>query len=675
MALPIGTNLENRYEIQALLGEGGFGAVYRARDTRLDAVVAVKENFMLSPESQRQFEKEAKILAGLHHAHLPRVMDHFVIPNKGQYLVMDFVEGISLSQLLGQQVGRPLPEGQVVGWISQICDALAYLHRQTPPIIHRDIKPANIIINRDGQVMLVDFGIAKQFDPNLSTSTGARGLTPGFAPPEQYGKARTDARTDVYALGATLYTMLTGQPPPDAIERLVHQVPTPLPRQFNPTVSPMVEQAIMKAIEPTTTNRFQSIEALRQALVSPLNQGGVQGQPVGAAARPVQVERPASAPRPASVPRPQPTQSNWLFWGGVGVIAVFVLFFIYPSFNNSRVATPAPRSTPAGSVANVPATWTATSTPVPALTWTPTPEPPTDTPVPEATWTDTPTPPPAPTWTPKPKPTATPEPQAPAPDMVLVSAGEFTMGASADVGFEACKKLYIGHESDCKREWYTPEEPAHKVTLDAFYIDKYEVTNGKYAECVKAGKCTEPGEKKSFTRNSYYGNAEYNDYPVIYVDWTQAKTYCEWRGGRLPTEAEWEKAARGTDGRTYPWGNEFDGTKVNFCDKNCTYDWANKNYDDGYADTAPVGNYPSGASPYGAMDMAGNVWEWVSSEYKPYPYKADDGREDLTNVKNVKVLRGGSWGYNGDNVRAMNRYRYGTDIRDYDIGFRCVVRR
>ncbi len=258
--------------------------------------------------------------------------------------------------------------------------------------------------------------------------------------------------------------------------------------------------------------------------------------------------------------------------------------------------------------------------------------------------------------------------------MLLIPGGPFIMGENADIGLAECKKLYYQPEQ-CQRSLFENEEPSYTVILPDFYIDKYEVTNAQYAECVSAGKCTAPVDKKSFTQNSYYGNAEYNNYPVIYVDWSQAKGYCAWRGGRLPTEAEWEKSARGTDGRQYSWGNEFNGTKVNFCDKNCTFDWANKNYDDGYADTAPVGSYPQGASPYGVHDMAGNVWEWVSSEYRPYPYRDNDGREDLTNVKNVKVLRGGSWNNNGNNVRAMNRDSPGTGNRYNDIGFRCVVRR
>ena len=203
--------LNNRYRIVKLLGQGGFGAVYRAWDLNLDHQRAIKENLDTSPQAQRQFKREAQILDVLVHPNLPRVIDHFIVPNQGQYLVMDFVEWQDLGEML---MNGPLPEARVLPWIIQVCDALIYLHSQNPPVIHRDIKPGNIKITPDGRAILVDFGISKVYDPTLSTTVGARAVTPGYSPPEQYGKGATDARSDMYALGATLYHLLTGQAPP-----------------------------------------------------------------------------------------------------------------------------------------------------------------------------------------------------------------------------------------------------------------------------------------------------------------------------------------------------------------------------------------------------------------------------------------------------------------------------
>ena len=183
--------------------------MYRAWDLNLDHPRAIKENLDTSPQAQRQFKREAQILDQLVHPNLPRVIDHFIIPNQGQYLVMDSVEGEDLKEKLDKASG-PLPESQVLIWIEQICEALTYLHLQNPPIIHRDIKPANIRITPKGQPMLVDFGIAKEFNPAQSTTKGARAVTSGYSPPEQYGRGTTDAKSDIYALGAALYHLLTG---------------------------------------------------------------------------------------------------------------------------------------------------------------------------------------------------------------------------------------------------------------------------------------------------------------------------------------------------------------------------------------------------------------------------------------------------------------------------------
>lgn len=188
--------LANRYRIVKLLGQGGFGAVYRAWDISLSHPCAIKENLETSSVAQRQFAREAQILANLSHPNLPHVTDHFVILGQVQYLVMDFIEGENLQEIL-DRLGGPLPEDQAIFWIKQVCDALTYLHSQNPPVIHRDLKPANIKIDPTGKAVLVDFGIAKIFDPSQGTTVGARGVTPGFSPPEQYGQGGTDPRSDV----------------------------------------------------------------------------------------------------------------------------------------------------------------------------------------------------------------------------------------------------------------------------------------------------------------------------------------------------------------------------------------------------------------------------------------------------------------------------------------------
>ena len=256
-----------RYRIDNILGRGGMGAVYRAWDQNLDIPVAIKENLDATADAHKQFNREATILARLSHPNLPRVTDYFFIPEQGQYLVMDFVEGEDLQSML-DRLDR-LPEPQVLNWISQVCDALAYLHSQPSPIIHRDIKPANIRIRQDGRAMLVDFGIAKLYDPHKATTVGAKAVTPGYSPPEQYGGGSTDVRSDIYSLGATLYTLLTGEVPPESVKRMTGREDLSPPHEFNQQISPQIEQAILRSTEISTDKRFQSIQELQKALSTP----------------------------------------------------------------------------------------------------------------------------------------------------------------------------------------------------------------------------------------------------------------------------------------------------------------------------------------------------------------------------------------------------------------------
>lgn len=265
MILERGALLNNRYRIVEILGQGGMGSVYRAIDENLGVEVAVKDNLFTTDEYARQFRREAIILANLRHPNLPRVTDHFIIPGQGQYLVMDYIEGEDLRQRM-ERVGV-LPEEEVIVIGAAVCDALSYLGSRKPPVIHRDLKPGNVKITPQGEIFLVDFGLAKTLQGSQATTTGARAMTPGYSPPEQYGTARTDQRSDIFSLGATLYAALTGATPEDALARAMDQAElTPL-RKLNPRVSRRLAAVIEKALEVRPDDRYQTAEEFKQALL------------------------------------------------------------------------------------------------------------------------------------------------------------------------------------------------------------------------------------------------------------------------------------------------------------------------------------------------------------------------------------------------------------------------
>jgi formylglycine-generating enzyme required for sulfatase activity len=301
------------------------------------------------------------------------------------------------------------------------------------------------------------------------------------------------------------------------------------------------------------------------------------------------------------------------------------------------------------------------------------------------------TPTPVPTPTPTVVPTPTPEPLAGATKvlgqtgitMVYVPAGEFTMGstdAQIDQAVELCKPYF----SSAKRsDGFDAEFPEHRVALDGYWIGQTEVTNAQYKLFIDAGGYSnreywtdlgwlwKEGKRATQPQPEYWSDLVQNgpDYPVVGVSWYEASAYAKWAGARLPTEEEWEKAARGTDGRTYPWGNTWDGTRVNSCDKNCYSDPKDGAVDDGYATTSPVGQYASGASPYGALDLAGNVWEWVDAWYQAYPGSLFGS--DYFGQK-YRVARGGSWGGLAWNARCACRVGSPPDIRSGEVGFRVA---
>ncbi|MCB0257467.1 MAG: protein kinase, partial [Anaerolineae bacterium] len=281
MSLAIGQILQNRYRILRQLGQGGMGSVWLAEDLRLvGRRCAIKANIpeanadaQVLTELRNQFYVEAKTLGALDHSNLPKVSDYFTAGDS-EYLVMDFVEGENLQEVLDrhiQQFRMPLPEQAVLGWIDQVLDALEYLHRQRPaPIIHRDIKPGNIILTPTGVAKLVDFGLVKLLDhTGQSTAAALRGMgTPAYTALEQYpgNESHTDARTDLYALGATLYHLLTGTPPANVRDRLLSSRALEKPRRLNTKLSTRTEAAILKAIEVHPDQRFQTASQMRAAL-------------------------------------------------------------------------------------------------------------------------------------------------------------------------------------------------------------------------------------------------------------------------------------------------------------------------------------------------------------------------------------------------------------------------
>ncbi|MCK6624684.1 MAG: protein kinase [Anaerolineae bacterium] len=393
------TTLGSRYQVISVLGCGAMGAVYLAEDKRLvGRRCAIKENrpdANASPEFQaqtrEQFLAEANVLGQLDHPGLPKVSDYF-IENERQYLVMDYVEGEDLDSAL-QRARQPMSEELVLFWADQVLDALAYLHSQSPqPIIHRDIKPANIRVNPlNNKVKLVDFGLVKLLDPtNPKTKAELRGIgTPAYAPLEQFASSddHTDARSDIYALGASMYHLLTNLYPPDVHKRVLNLEQLTPPRQLNPLLSENTERVVLQAMEIYPGQRFQSAEEMRLALRSPAK------------------STPAVPPaKPAARKTPAPI-SAWVF-GLVGLMVVllilagvsYLLFGLggntpaiaQPALSTVEQPTPTPTELFVQALGDAP-----TDTPTPVVEATPTVETApveTDTPTPEATATASPVP-------------------------------------------------------------------------------------------------------------------------------------------------------------------------------------------------------------------------------------------------------------------------------------------
>lgn len=614
MPLLPGEILHNRYRIAGLLARGPHGAVYRGWDATDRRDVAIKEYLDPSVEIQKRFRAEARRLAGLSHPQLPRVLDHFALDN-GQYLVSEFIDGIDLQSLIDQY--GPLPSDLVAPWLQSATAPLAYLHKQNR--LHLDIKPANIRLTPDGRVFLVDSGL-----PGL----GTRPHSPGYGAPEQQAQGDVGPTADVYSLGATLYTALTGKAPPNALSRETGLSDLLPAREANPDVEPYLSIVAGRAMSLRPDTRYDTAEEFARALERPAGRPAPAVSPMRRAG-PEPVPAAAPAPRLSQGRRRRLDRRSLLGLAIIGLLIVVIAAFLVLT----NLEQPEQVSGPA-------ATSTLQSAVIAALTQL------------------------APTPTDTPEPTI---PPTPSPQPLLTETGSrmiFIPGGTFEIGEDSSE------END--------EKPARLVTLDSFYIDETEVTNAAYAQCVAAEACPRPARAGATYYLTYFGDPNFDDYPVINVSWYSADAFCAWRGARLPSEAEWEFAAAYDAAerreRRYPWGDTFDGTILNFCDVNCQRDDRGFEWDDGFRDTAPVGSYPDGRSPMGVYDMLGNVTEWVGDWYDFRAYRdiADTNPRGPVEGE-FKVMRGGSWFTPPGNLGTFIRDNLDPNAAQATVGFRCAM--
>ncbi|HJQ71136.1 MAG TPA: bifunctional serine/threonine-protein kinase/formylglycine-generating enzyme family protein [Blastocatellia bacterium] len=647
----VGTILDDKYRIEEKIGEGGMGKVYRAVHIHMDNTVAIKilhPHLASDTTALERFRREARAAAHIRHPNAVVVTDFGVAKDSGiAYLVMEFLEGVELRAKIKEQKQLDYEESFYI--VQQTCSALQAAHAKG--IIHRDLKPDNIwlLSSEEGiaRVKVLDFGIAKlksSADTGTLTQQGMIVGTPFYMSPEQCKGEELDARSDIYSLGIILYEMLTGQVPFQAstpvgvVLKHANEPPRP-PRELRDNIPVTVQDVILRALKKLPEERQESAIQLAQEFEIALYQGGVELKQLG-------TKTPQSS---FALTNPQMPPSTETYGKETGYARSYegatVERSIPPEARASQVVAPPATNPPslfqnqtgqpsmAGHVPTLlPGAQTAgpnrmiifavagaaivialivgaillmrggeTTVPQDANANVATPDTPPKTPV------------------------AVPD------GMVIVPAGKFTMG-------------YDGSDDQS-------EKPEHVETMSAFFIDKTEVTVGDYYKFIKAKNHRAPDTWSQSWKNGVFREGE-ERLPVAGVTWFDAKEYAEWAGKRLPTEKEWEYAARGSDKRLYPWGNDFDASRGNVADSQKS----------GFA---PVGSYPAGKSPFGALDMAGNVAEWTDSDSFRYP-------GSQATPKPGKIVRGGS--FRASKIYAMTTTRTAVlgDRTLPDVGFRCA---
>jgi serine/threonine protein kinase len=625
----VNTTLNGQYSIEKFLGRGGMSEVYLAWDQQRSVFIALKilrQDLAEDLVFLRHFQQEADMLAKLQH---PNIVRFYGIEKDDRhvFILMDYIEGTTLQRALKNQEGKPFNQIYINKVMGSICSALHYAHQLK--LVHCDIKPANIMINNHGGVLLTDFGIARM--TGIETKSKAGFGTPAYMAPELVKGGEPTPQSDIYSLGIVLYEMVTGGKRPFSgsntkstgtlSERVrweqVHLSP-PSPKTYYPTISTKMESVVMNCLAKNPKERFKTSLDLLNSLELSVYQD--EKEIVGNNQKKTLIEIENTTISDSIQKTRKPTPKRILLGGGLLVVLVSVLLFaLFQNAQRNNLSTI--NASPMLPVVNENITSTAN-----AIQGNPT------------------------------------EPASPAiTDQIQnnvtkmeVQSSFINPGRTEINPIDNAVTVYVpegeflmgSDDMDAAAD----QKPAHEVYLDAFWLYQTEVTNQEYRMCIEAGSCS--GSLDRFIEDTY---------PAVFINWDQAKNYCEWAGGRLPTEAEWEKAARGTDMRKYPWGDQS---------PNCDL----ANFQGCLSAASEVGRYTAGASPFGALDLAGNVWEWVSdwvdeNYYSKSPMRNPPGPNDGT----FKIVRGGSWTFEDEGLVTSSRYWIYPDLSSSDIGFRCVI--
>lgn len=619
----IGRTIEGRYRIDSLIGLGGMGSVYRVTRLLIGDEVAMKilhTERVADPHVGERFRREAQAAARLKHPNAVSIYDFGVTSDGLQYLVMELLEGLSLRQIIKRQ--GPLSPAVAAEITVQVCAALDEAHQRH--IVHRDIKPDNIIINStiSGlRVKVLDFGIAKLRDDVAShlTQTGSVMGTPHYMSPEQCLGEELDSRADIYSMGIVLYEMLCGRVPfnsPVSTAVVVQHVNQPPPslRTINPGISAQVEAVVFHALEKQRDARPPTASALARELIAAVHSTSVPApghatwpQMSGSFQQPTHsteetvIRSAARTPSPNEMPATVHLRAAQASGSGPSVRSTVPSGALGVTRKNQRLPLMI-GAAGFGVVLLVAA--------VALIAW----------------------------GLRKPNDVAGPgkddksatNPTPPA-GMVYVAGNEFTMGNDA------------GDAS---------ERPEHKVKVRPFFIDINEVTCEEYKKFVQATNRQPPA---TWLNGVYPSGWERR--PVTDINWDDASAYAAWAGKRLPTEEEWEIAARGSDGRLYPWGTEWKDGSVNAGPASPGH-------------VVDVGTHPAGVSPFGALDMVGNAWEWTASDFVAYAGGRLPGQQTVL----LKVIRGGCFLSRPNQATATIRVGWparGGDEYD-NTGFRCA---